>query len=65
MNRNGSPKSELWKKEGYAQSWVFKPVMEILAGLSKSMLEYPNIKPGQDFTGYHRRGTWREHTFPG
>lgn len=29
-----------------------KPVMEILTKLEKSMQEYPNIKPGQDFNGY-------------
>jgi arylsulfatase A-like enzyme len=45
-------KAELWKKEGYAHLWVTKPVMEILTKLKKSMAKYPNIKPGQDFTGY-------------
>jgi hypothetical protein len=28
------------------------PVTKILAGLQGSMQKYPNIKPGQDFTGY-------------
>jgi arylsulfatase len=45
-------KAELWKTQGYAHLWVMKPVMEILAGLKKSMRKYPNIKPGQDFAGY-------------
>ena len=45
-------KVELWKKEGYAHLWVTKPVMEILTDLKKSMQEYPNIQPGQDFDGY-------------
>jgi hypothetical protein len=29
-----------------------KPVRKILGGLSASMREYPNIKPGEDFRGY-------------
>jgi len=45
-------KVELWKKEGYAHLWVTKPVMKILVNLEKSMQEYPNIQPGQDFDGY-------------
>ena len=45
-------KSELWKNEGYAHLWLMKPVMEILNDLQQSMMEYPNIKPGQAFSGY-------------
>ena len=45
-------KNELWRSEGYAHLWVIKPVMEILTELNKSMQEYPNINPGQDFGGY-------------
>ena len=45
-------KVELWKKEGYAHLWVTKPVMEILTELQKSMHEYPNINPGEEFDGY-------------
>ena len=45
-------KTELWKKEGYSQLWVTKPVMEILTNLKNSMQEYPNIEPGQNFDGY-------------
>lgn len=29
-----------------------KPVMEILNDLQQNMTEYPNIKPGQEFSGY-------------
>jgi arylsulfatase A-like enzyme len=43
---------ELWSSEGYAHLWVTKPVMSILNGLATSMAEYPNISPGQDFSGY-------------
>jgi hypothetical protein len=45
-------KNELWRSEGYARLWVMKPVMEVLTKLNKSMQEYPNVKPGQDFGGY-------------
>ena len=45
-------KRELWCGEGYAHLWAMKPVMKILTGLNKSIQEYPNIKPGQDFSGY-------------
>ena len=44
-------KNELWRSEGYARLWVMKPVMEVLTKLNKSMQEYPNVKPGQDFGG--------------
>jgi arylsulfatase A-like enzyme len=43
---------ELWQSEGYSHLWVMKPVMGILTGLAVSQQAYPNIKPGQDFTGY-------------
>jgi len=43
---------ELWQSEGYSHLWVMKPVMEILGGLAVSQQRYPNIKPGQDFSGY-------------
>jgi arylsulfatase len=43
---------ELWQAEGYSHLWVMKPVMDILGGLAVSQQRYPNIKPGQDFSGY-------------
>ena len=43
---------ELWQAEGYSHLWVMKPVMEILTDLASSQQQYPNIKPGQDFSGY-------------
>jgi len=43
---------ELWRNEGYSHLWVMKPVMEILSENAKSMIEFPNIKPGEEFTGY-------------
>jgi len=44
---------ELWGNEGYAHAWVMAPVTRILGGLAGSMKEYPNIKPGQEFSGYN------------
>lgn len=43
---------ELWGNEGYAHAWVMSPVTKILTELQASMVEYPNIQPGQDFNGY-------------
>lgn len=43
---------ELWGNEGYVHAWVMGPVTKILAEVQVSMQEYPNIKPGQEFTGY-------------
>ena len=44
---------ELWGNEGYAHAWVMGPVTTILTDLAKSMAEYPNIQPGQEFEGYN------------
>ena len=44
---------ELWGNDGYAHAWVMGPVSKILAGLAGSMQKYPNIKPGQEFSGYN------------
>ena len=43
---------ELWGNEGYVHAWVMEPVMKILAEKIISMKKYPNIKPGQEFSGY-------------
>jgi len=43
---------ELWGNEGYVHAWVMEPVSKILAELQASMKKYPNISPGQDFSGY-------------
>jgi arylsulfatase len=32
--------------------WVLAPVAERLGALQQSVARYPNIKPGQEFTGY-------------
>jgi len=32
--------------------WMFKPIMDCIIALQKSMAQYPNIKPGEDFQGY-------------
>jgi arylsulfatase A-like enzyme len=43
---------ELWGNEGYVHAWVMGPVMKILAEVQGSMKKYPNIRPGQEFSGY-------------
>ncbi len=43
---------ELWGNEGYVHAWVMGPVMKILGELQASMVKYPNIEPGQEFSGY-------------
>jgi len=43
---------ELFQSEGYSHLWVMKPVMDILRDLTVSQQRYPNIRPGQDFSGY-------------
>ena len=42
---------------GMENGWVYGPVLQILDRFEKSMEEYPNIKPGEDFTGYKTKGT--------
>lgn len=43
---------ELWGNEGFSHAWVMTPVTGILSDLTASMMEFPNIKPGEDFNGY-------------
>lgn len=43
---------ELWGNEGFSHAWVMTPVTKILSELTKSMTDYPNIQPGEDFKGY-------------
>ncbi len=43
---------ELWGNEGYIHTWVMGPVTSILTEIGASMVEFSNIKPGQDFEGY-------------
>jgi arylsulfatase len=35
--------------------WVFLPMLETIGAYEKSVKEYPNISPGEDFKGYPRR----------
>jgi arylsulfatase len=35
-------------------AWVYGPIEEIIAAYEKSVREYPNIKPGDEFKGYER-----------
>jgi hypothetical protein len=32
--------------------WVMGPVVQRLGALQQSAARYPNIKPGEEFTGY-------------
>ena len=36
--------------------WMFGVCMQSIAEYEKSIAEYPNIKPGQEFDGYPPRG---------
>jgi arylsulfatase len=35
--------------------WVFLPMLETIGAYERSLKEYPNITPGEDFKGYPRR----------
>ena len=35
--------------------WVYDPMYQIIGAYEKSVQEYPNIKPGEEFTGYQKR----------
>jgi arylsulfatase A-like enzyme len=35
--------------------WVFLPMLETIGAYEKSVKEFPNIAPGEDFNGYPRR----------
>ena len=41
-------------EEKFAYSWVYIPMSNILGDIYKSTVEYPNIKPGEDFKGYKK-----------
>jgi len=43
---------ELCGNEGYAHAWVMGPVAKILGELNASIQKHPNVRPGQNFTGY-------------
>jgi arylsulfatase len=32
--------------------WMFGPIVRIIGAFEKSVAQYPNIKPGEDFKGY-------------
>ena len=32
--------------------WMFEPAIKVLTEYKRSLLKYPNIKPGDDFEGY-------------
>ena len=41
-------------EDKFACSWVYVPMGNILGDIHKSMVQYPNIKPGEDFKGYKK-----------
>lgn len=44
----------LMVEDKFAYSWVYIPMGRILGAAHMSMVEYPNIKPGEDFQGYKK-----------
>ena len=44
--------NELMKHSLFAYSWVYTPLNQLTGDLTASVMEYPNIKPGEEFTGY-------------
>lgn len=44
----------LMVEEKFAYSWVYIPMSKILGATHRSMIEFPNIKPGEDFQGYKK-----------
>jgi len=44
--------NELMAHSLFAYSWVYTPMNQILGKLGASIKKYPNIKPGEDFSGY-------------
>jgi arylsulfatase A-like enzyme len=45
----------LWTTQGMTMAWVYDPMLEVMGAYDKSVQEYPNIKPGEDFKGYPRK----------
>jgi len=39
----------------FTNSWMLFPVIRLIEGYEKSVKEYPNIKPGEDFKGYPKK----------
>ena len=44
--------NNLMKFSLFSHSWVYGPMGRILGEKARSMAEYPNIKPGEEFDGY-------------
>jgi arylsulfatase len=44
--------NELMRMSLFAYSWVYTPMNHILGELGTSIKKYPNIKPGEEFSGY-------------
>jgi arylsulfatase len=44
--------NELMKQSLFAYSWVYTPMNQLLGELGASIQKYPNIKPGEEFSGY-------------
>jgi hypothetical protein len=35
--------------------WMFEAILPIVGEYQKSVAKYPNIKPGEEFTGYKKQ----------
>ena len=46
--------ANLWQTN-MDMGWMFKPVSEIVGKFQKSVAQYPNIKPGEEFNGYAKQ----------
>ena len=42
----------IWSRRSWTARWVLGPVSARIGALMQSMARYPNIKPGEEFTGY-------------
>jgi arylsulfatase len=34
--------------------WMFEMILPFIAEYQRSIVQYPNIKPGEEFTGYKK-----------
>ncbi len=49
---NPGEDNNLMKQELFSHSWGYGPMAELLQQHAASVVEYPNIQPGQPFDGY-------------
>ncbi|MDF7807468.1 sulfatase-like hydrolase/transferase [Pontiellaceae bacterium B12219] len=51
LSSDPGEKFNLWASS-LINGWVFAPTLEVIGGYERSLEKYPNIKVGEDFTGY-------------